>query len=666
MKKRDSIATRIFALFLLLGILSGAFLLSNSFSFQYLASSSRALVDEQLPILISAAKVAQTGGSITTDATNLALASSEKALDRAQQNLAEALPRLAQLTHSSAISHRSQAFTLLVSRLSENIERIHHNTEHKLQLQNEQRLLRQQLHWLQIDFVEEVTPLTTDNQYNLNQLLDKLAQQKALSPDEFTKMRLESDVQVQLLKLEADLNLVLDFLQRASLFNDRNDVLAAQSVIDETLLSIRRQAESLTSYPSTVTVRQIATQVEALTLGPKNPISQSLKRLELDENNRTLLTENQLLIGSVRSIIDQAVSFAEQQSSETSQALIDVIEQSSNQLKFTLVGIVILTLFVGAYLRSQLLNRLSNVLRSMRHLAKGELQPLIDIHGKDEVSSLAKATNIFNEQARQVKENTAMLEMKNRQLTEEIYQRKRTEKHLQDTQEELVQAAKLAVLGQLTSGIVHEFSQPLAAISSNTYLAGQYIQQEKFTLAKDKLHTINRITERAARLCQHLKSFARKTDDLTQPTSIKTVLKNAMDLFTDNLPEAWVSIDTGETLSVQANDIRLEQVFVNLLSNSIDAISQKLTTTAFTPHIQITARKNNGNVAICIADNGCGMDTVAQSNVFEPFYTTKEVGNGLGLGMSITHNIVQDFGGSITISSTPNEGTEVVICLKAA
>lgn len=666
MKKRDSIATRIFALFLLLGLLSGAFLLSNSLSFQHLANSSRSLVDEQLPILISAAKVAQIGGSITTDATNLALANDEKTLVRAQKNLASALPKLAQLTYSSTVSHQNQAFTLLVSRLSQNIENIYRNTENKLRLQNQQRRLRQQLHWLQIDFVDEVTPLTTDNQYNLNQLLDKLAQQQVLSPVEFTKMRTESDVQVQLLKLEADLNLVMDLLQRVSLFNDRNDVLAAQSVIDETLLSVNRQVDSLAPYPSTITVRQIATQVGTLTHGPGNSISQSLTILELDENNRRLLAENQSLIERVRSIINQAVSFAEQQSTETSQTLIDVIEQSSRQLKFTLIGIVLLTLFVGAYLRSQLLNRLSKVLRSMRHLAKGELQPLIDIRGKDEVSLLAHATNIFNEQAQQVKENNAMLEMKNHQLTEEIYQRKLTEKNLQDTQEELVQAAKLAVLGQLTSGIVHEFSQPLAAISSNTYLAEQYIQQEKFALANEKLHAINRITERATRLCQHLKSFARKTGDLTQPTSVKTALKNAMDLFTDRLPEAWVTVDASDNLSVQANDIRLEQVFVNLLSNSIDAITQKQVTTSFTPHIHISTRNNNGNVAIRITDNGCGMDSVSQSNVFEPFYTTKEVGSGLGLGMSITHNIIQDFGGSIAITSTPNEGTEVVVCLKAA
>ncbi len=249
MRKRDSIATRIFALFVLVGLISGAFVLSNSFSFQQLTTSSRALVNEQLPILVSAAKVAQIGGSITTDATNLALATNVQALQRARQKLADTLPKLEQVTDSSAVSQGSPEFATLVGRLSENIDNIYRNTDNKLKRQNALRLLRQQLHWLQIDFVEEVTPLIKDSQYNLNQMLEKLAQQQALTPEEFTTLRKESDVQVQLLKLEADLNLVLDLLQRASLFSDRNDILTAQSVIDETLLSIDRQSELLSPYP---------------------------------------------------------------------------------------------------------------------------------------------------------------------------------------------------------------------------------------------------------------------------------------------------------------------------------------------------------------------------------------------------------------------------------
>lgn len=664
MKKRHSIATRIFGLFVLLSLLSGGVVLSNSVSFQHLANRSQSLIDEQLPILVSAAKVAQIGGVITTDATNLALAKSEEALHRAQDSLTNSLPKLALLADSSAVSRRSTEFSLLLQRLSENIESIYRNTETKLKIQAIQRQRRQQLHWLQIDFVEEVTPLTTESQYNMNLLLEKLAQQQTLSEREFRVLRLASNAQSQLLKLEADVNLVLDLLQRVSLFSDKNDILTAQSVIDETLLEVNRQILSLASLPSTVTIRQIAEQVDELTSGPGNAIAQSLEVLTLDKKNQLLLSENQAFIGNVRLIIKDAVSFAEQQNADTAEELGRVIENSGRQLNYTLIGIVILTLIVGGYLRNQVLNRLSHVLRSMRHLANGELQPPIAISGKDEVSSLANATNIFNEQAQQVRDNTRMLEEKNQQLTDEILQRKQAEQTLKDTQEELVQAAKLAVLGQLTSGIVHEFSQPLTAIRSNTYLVEQYIEKSRLPEAKEKLFRINQITDRATNLCQHLKSFARKTDDVTQPTHVITVLKNALDLFSGTLPEHWVDIDVPDNLYVSANDIRLEQVFVNLLSNCIDAIASRQQTETFSPQINIRIGSTTTYQAIHISDNGCGMDASSHSQVFEPFFTTKDVGDGLGLGMSITHNIIQDFGGSITIQSKLGQGTEVILCLK--
>ncbi len=111
--------------------------------------------------------------------------------------------------------------------------------------------------------------------------------------------------------------------------------------------------------------------------------------------------------------------------------------------------------------------------------------------------------------------------------------------------------------------------------------------------------------------------------------------------------------------------MRLEQVFVNLISNSIDAIKLKQQDDTFTPRIHIFARQENDQVSIHIIDNGCGMNAEAKEKVFEPFYTTKEVGSGLGLGMSITHNIMKDFGGKIAVNSEQGQGTEVILCLKA-
>lgn len=220
------------------------------------------------------------------------------------------------------------------------------------------------------------------------------------------------------------------------------------------------------------------------------------------------------------------------------------------------------------------------------------------------------------------------------------------------------------MLGQLTSGIVHEFSQPLAAIRSNSYLASQYLSKQQPEQALEKLDRIDRITDRATKLCQHLKSFARKTDDVTQRTYVYKAVINAIDLFTESLPEDWVTIDIATDLCVRANEIRLEQVLVNAISNSLDAIQQRLGDDEFHPSISISANQSTDWINLCITDNGCGMNQEQIDQIFEPFFTTKEVGSGLGLGMSITHNIIQDFGGTIFVQSEMNKGTEVMVCLK--
>ncbi|MGF1698445.1 ATP-binding protein [Vibrio lamellibrachiae] len=670
MKKRHSIATRIFALFVLLGVLAGSFILSNSLSMQNLANRSEALINTQLPTLVAAAKVAQVGGSITTDASNLALANTQQALSKAQTNLQYLIPELERLVESSNNHSRPIEFDSLIEALSLNIDSMAKNTQQKIHIQKLQTQLRQQLHWLQIDFVDEVSPLITESKYNLELLLEKLTTRQDLSYDEFTTLKQEITVQEQLLNLGANSNLVFDLLQRASLFNSRNDILAAQSVIDETVPSIQIQIEALKSLPSTVTIRQIAKQLNELTDDNHSTLNNGLRVLALADHNSELLRENQHLIQRVKLIINQAVSNAELQNSVNADQLAIVINNSRTQLNITLVAIASLTLLVGWYLRSQLLYRLSLVLRSMRHLANGEAQRQIHINGQDEVASLAKATNIFNQQALQLQRHSHELEEKNSQLIEEIQQRRQTEQELKDTQSDLIQAGKLAVLGQMTTGIVHEFSQPLAAIRSNSYLTEQYITKQQNDNALSKLQRINLITDRATKLCQHLKSFARKTDDITQPTSVYLALRNAIELFVDKLPPEWIENNIDTELYVSANEVRLEQVFVNLISNSIDAIQARLELDLESKpapalaKISISAKPCKEMIKISLIDTGLGMTSHQLDNIFEPFFTTKEVGKGLGLGMSITHNIIQDFGGMIEISSSPEQGTEVTLCLK--
>tara|TARA_Y100001956_G_scaffold79903_2_gene94113 strand:+ start:3526 stop:5523 length:1998 start_codon:yes stop_codon:yes gene_type:complete len=662
MKKRHSIATRIFAIFALVGGIASTAVLTNFYSFRQVADSVETTIHGQLPTLISAAKIAHTGGMIITESSKLASSDSVASLIQAERNLEASLPVLIQLADVGLVSQRQVELLALVNALELNITKIFVNSQEKLRLRAIQNQISQQLHWLQVDFVDEVEPLATESQYNLSQLVAALKQTQRLSDPEMERLNSEVYVQAQLLKFEADVNLVLDLLQRIPLLPSRNDVLSAQSMVDENLHTIDQQIEVLRAIPSTITLRQMAEGLKRHIDGSNSVVERSLRVLVLNEQNETLLEENRDLILRIKVIIDQAIEDAERVNTAMTQDLTETINQSKQQLNMALSAILAMTLVMAWFLKKHILNRLAYVLKSMRHLAEGKPQQMIHVPGKDEVALLADATNVFYHQSQQLRDYTQSLEQTNEQLVVEVQQRKRTEEELKETQEELIQAGKLAVLGQLTTGIVHEFSQPLAAIRSNTYLAEQYLMTGENEKAKLKIDKINAVTDRATKLCQHLKSFARKSDDYCQSICLTSAIYNALDLFSETLPREFINIDVPTNMRVMANDIRLEQVFVNLISNSIDALEK--IDDGRSPFIKVCAIEQGKYAYVVLSDNGCGMSDAQIKRVFEPFFTTKEVGKGLGLGMSITHNIIHDFGGSIQLTSTLNQGTEVTLCLK--
>lgn len=665
MKKRNSIATRILGLYLVLGCLAISFMISTTFSFQKLTNSVERVSTEQIPTIAAASLFAEIGGQIATDATNLMLAKDKVSLALAYQRLTTSLPKLSQFSQQGIVPERQNELLFLKEAISENIAALTMNARLRLTVQSQKEEKRQLLHWMQIDFIDEITPLINDSIYNLNLLIKRLSQNRTLSKKEIRILSTQSDIRHQLLTFETNINLTFDLLQRSTLLSTRSEILSNQSVIDETFFTIQQQLHLLSDLPSTVTIRQIAEQLNHRINDSDNVIQVSLKSLQLQESNKELLLENQLLIQRVKLIVAQAVNQAQHNTESSVQALSDAMVKSKKNLTITITLVAILSLLVGWYLKSQLLNRLSTILRSMRHLAMGETLKTTQIRGNDELAMLSQATQIFNTNALRVQQYTQQLEQTNDKLTKEIQHREQTENDLHNTQNELTQASKLAMLGQLTAGIVHEFSQPLAAIKSNAYLAEQYLQRQQLSLLDEKLTKINNITDRATKLCQHLKSFSRKSDGQLFATSLHKVVDDSISLFTDNqITEQWFTLSIDDSHSVLADPIRLEQVIVNLISNAIDAIKTRQQQQQITPQIQIiSAVINSEQITLTIIDNGCGIDNEKPQHIFEPFYTTKEEGEGLGLGLSISHNIIKDFGGNITLSSQINQGTEISLCL---
>ena len=177
---------------------------------------------------------------------------------------------------------------------------------------------------------------------------------------------------------------------------------------------------------------------------------------------------------------------------------------------------------------------------------------------------------------------------------------------------------------------------------------------------QDNLRTIADVTERANKLIRNLKSFARKGRLTLGPTPLVAVVQSALQLVAHQARDAQVTIRIGSGVSgmaVNADPVRLEQVFVNLLTNALDAVSAR-------PErwIVVDAVESGGAVEITVADSGPGIPSDRRDRIFEPMFTTKEPGAGLGLGLSIAYSIMRDMGGSLAAVDAPS-GTGAVFRL---
>ncbi|MFC0807118.1 ATP-binding protein [Ensifer sp. P24N7] len=264
---------------------------------------------------------------------------------------------------------------------------------------------------------------------------------------------------------------------------------------------------------------------------------------------------------------------------------------------------------------------------------------------------------------RRVEERTADLARVNSQIEAEIAERRLTEQQLRQTQADLIQAGKLAGLGQMSAALSHEFNQPLAAAKTYAHSAALLIERGRTAEASDNVRRISGLIDRMASISRHLRNFARKPNEKLGPVRLDEVMRDTLEIVAVRLKAADAEMDTdlGDELAVLAGSVRLQQVLVNVISNAADAVEglddRKLS---------VRAWREGGRVVLTVRDRGAGVAPAVAERIFDPFYTTKGVGRGLGLGLSISYNIIKDFGGSLTVSNHPEGGAVFRIELAVA
>ncbi|MFA1621688.1 ATP-binding protein [Rhizobium mongolense] len=269
-----------------------------------------------------------------------------------------------------------------------------------------------------------------------------------------------------------------------------------------------------------------------------------------------------------------------------------------------------------------------------------------------------------NELERRVEERTADLARVNSRIEEEIAERRLTEQQLRQTQADLIQAGKLAGLGQMSAALSHEFNQPLAAAKTYTDSAAVLLDRGRTAEAQDNIQRIGGLIDRMASISKHLRNFARKPNEKLGPVPLDEAIRDTLEIIAWRLKaaDADLRVDLGiRPPVVRAGSVRLQQVLVNVISNAADAVEG-----IEDRRIEVTACEEKGKVVLTVRDHGPGVPAAIAERIFDPFFTTKGVGKGLGLGLSISYNIIKDFGGSLAASNHPEGGAVFRIDLQSA
>ncbi len=252
-------------------------------------------------------------------------------------------------------------------------------------------------------------------------------------------------------------------------------------------------------------------------------------------------------------------------------------------------------------------------------------------------------------------------------LSEKIIKRiAKVDQEKERMNEQVVQAGKLAAIGELAAGIAHEINNPVAIMVEEAGWIGDLLEEEEFQNSdnlKELRRAVNQVKTQGRRckeITHKLLSFARKTDPMVQDVDIGDLISELVGLSEQRAKYAKVTINTKiekGLLNVSASQSELQQVFLNLINNSLDAMEKDGGV------LDIAAYQKGGHLVVTVSDTGPGIPEANLQRIFDPFFTTKPVGKGTGLGLSICYGIIKKMGGEITVKSTVGKGTTFIIKL---
>lgn len=511
--------------------------------------------------------------------------------------------------------------------------------------------LAARIDWLHDDFNTELNSLVQDFTWQQGTLLDRLEARQGDVAHSLKRSREVQNEQQQVYTLARIENQIVDDLRDRlnELKSGNNDGTLIETHI-RYLENLKKTADenihALEQWPVTITLRQ--TIDELLEIGMvKNKMPDTMR--EYVAAQKALLQANRTredTLGRFRSLLEVQLGNNHQQMQLLNQRMEQIVRVSGGLIMVaTLLALLLAWGLNHYFIRSRLVKRFTALNQAVVQIGLGHMQASIPVYGGDELGRIAGL----------LRHTLGQLSAQKQQLELEITERKAIEHDLRTTQDELIQTAKLAVVGQTMTTLAHEINQPLNALSMYLFTAARAIDQKHINQARATITKAEGLITRIDAIIRSLRQFTRRAelDTALHPVDLRQMFLSAWELLTlrHKPQQAMISLPDDDVL-VKGDEVRIQQVLVNVLANALDACPAQAM-------LSVKWLRQNGTLCVLIADNGPGWPEALLPSLLKPFTTSKAV--GLGIGLSICVSLMKQMEGELRLASTLTRNACVVL-----
>ena len=667
-------------------------------SFGVVSRSQRHITEQSVPSLVAAIRAAQQSSALVNAAPRLVSASSAAELVQVKAAVARDKGLLNKLIEElrarESLENQEQARTLrsLSDALAATLEKIEQSSSRRREIQRRLNAREAEIPVMTRQVDRILVPEIDDQAFFLATGLREIGDLPA-PPAERTSYA-ELVRYRDLLTLHTQANLAARLLAEAAVLNDRKLIQPIRERYNAAVGSFERAFRSSEHHASPTRMLDFEFErLKSLGHGAEGIFGlQEAKLREVDLEAR-YIEENRATAAGLLATMDRVVAVADRQAEEASRASSSAVSTGMVVLMvlnaFNIIGAVVLGwIFVGRHL----IRRLTGLAASMRSMAEGNLEVPVEVRGNDEVTDMAEALEVFRRHALEV-QRLNLVEKLADELKEKNAELEQTLKDLKTAQHQVIMQEKLASLGQLTAGIAHEIKNPLNFVNNFSEVSGELIEEAREVLgeigeqvpedARDEiggilddltanLQKINQHGKRADGIVHSMLEHSRSQSGERRAVDLNALLKQYADLAYHAMraKDQQFNLTWEEDLDAGMGEVEvvpqdLSRVFLNLITNACQATLERVRNSDgdYDPRIRLSSKREDRQAEFRIRDNGPGIPQDMIKKIFEPFVTTKPTGEGTGLGLSLSQDIVAQHGGVMGVESEPGSFTEFWITL---